>query len=405
MNSSSDYTFSYVSGTQVWSVKPAKLPPEMQAQVLLALQDGHVDPGELAKFAQWQNQFPEAFSKRSFLESLPPPEAFLDSSRSWEGMGVDAMMAMLNEKTNTLSADLRQESNKLQLDQNKRSLELGEQKMQAQKNAAADAFAAAVVEAALAIFAAVLSTVAAVTSQVFSAKDLVKAKDLAKEKANALCDKFKHQGEYESLERNARKLDEKVSLANKAAADAHPIGLKSSKAIAKKQNELLSADQTHMNPAQKTAHQDEIKRVTTALECKLEAETQQVAATKAHAKADVARKKMEDAEISLSDAEESIRQLDATSQQRGNFYRLVPTATPMFEQLGRILGAIYTQNGKNWDAQADFYGYLIQNSESYGDLAKNQASSFSDLNNASRKTYEDYVNGQNEVNRSIASHV
>ncbi len=407
MSFNSDYTLSYLSGTQVWSFNPSALPADKQAEVLQALQDGKLDAGEMATFAQWQKEFPQAFVKQSLLDNLPPPEefAFQRFSIAWDSMDMNALVSMLNEQLNKMSADMRQQASRSQLNQIDHSLDLAEDRKHAQEQSAKDNLAAAVVEAALAIVSAIFTVAAAMHSQVTSAKDLIKAKNLATEKAQALCDKFKYQGKTESLDRAARKLDEQASLANKAAADAHPIGLQPSQAIEKKQQELLLADPRTMSVTQRAAHTDELKRVNTALQCKVKAEELQDAAAQMQAKAAAARKQMEKAEMRLSAKEDEIRQLDANTQHWANLYRMAPTIAQMSEHVGRILGAIYLQNAKLWDKEVDWLTALMQNTDAFADMLKNQAGTYKELNDSSRKLMEDYVNGQNEANRSIASHV
>jgi hypothetical protein len=407
MSFSPDFTLSYVSGGQSWKLTPSALPAAQQDVVLKALQDGNLDTQDLAILADLQDQFPSAFVKQSYLDNLPPPEEFAMSrfSTAWSGMDINALMAFLNEMLTQLSADMREQSNKKQIGQIEHSMDLADQKKMADENSANDAFAAAMVAGALAIVSAVVGFAGAVGSAVGTSRQLAKAKDLALDKAQTLCDKFKAQKNLDNFDRAARKADDQAKQANAAAIQAHPIGNKSSGEIAAKYRELKAVDTGTMTTAQKKAHQKEIDQVVTSFEYKKEAEQQQEFAKVSRGLADTERQKLDDAELKLSALDEDIRRLDAKSQELANLTRLISVMAPMFEQMGHMGGAKYTENSKIWDALSAYITAQIQNTDALRDLFQQNAQAFKELFDSVRDMLQKYLEGQNQANSNIANHI
>lgn len=407
MSFSPDFTLTYVSGGQSWKLTPSVLPAAQQAELLKALQDGNLDTQDLAILAGMQETFPSAFVKENYLDNLPPPEEFAMSrfSTAWSGMDINALMAFLNEMLTKLSADMREQSSKNQIGQIEHSMDLADAKKIEDDQSAADAFTAAVISGVLAVVSAVVGFAGAVGSAVGTSKQLAKAKDLALDKAQALCDKFKAQTNFDKFDRAARKADDQARRFHQASSEAHPIGYKSSSDIVAKHKELKALDANSMTPAQKKAHQKEIEQVTTALEHKMKAEQLDTRAAKFQQKADTARVDLQNAEKRLSANEDQVRRLDAKSQELANLTRLISVMAPMFEQFGHIGGAKYTENSKLHDALSSYITAQIQNTDALRDLFQQNAQAFKDLFDSVRDMLQKYLEGQNQASSNIANHI
>ena len=61
MSFSPDFTLSYVSGGESWTLRPSALPGPQQDVVLKALQDGNLDVQDLAILADLQEALSTAF--------------------------------------------------------------------------------------------------------------------------------------------------------------------------------------------------------------------------------------------------------------------------------------------------------------------------------------------------------
>jgi hypothetical protein len=396
MSFSPDFTLTYVSGGQNWKLTPSALPAAQQDIVLKALQDGNLDTQDLATLADLQESFPSAFVRQSYLDNLPPPEEFAMSrfSSSWDSMDMNAMMAFLNEMLTDLAANIREQSSKNSINEIEHSRDLADEKKAADENSAKDAFAAAVVTAALAM-----------GSAVGTSKQLAKAKELALDKAQALCDKFKAQKNFDSFDKAARKADDQAKQLNAAASQAHPLGSKSSSDIAAKYHELKDLKTSGMTPAQKQARKEEMEKLVTAYDYKKQAEQNEGYAHTARNLAEGERVKLEQAEMKLSAIDDEVRRLDAKSQELANLTRLISVMAPMFEQIGHMAGAKYTENSKLWDATSSYISAQIQNTDALRELFQQNAQAFKELFDTVRDLLQKYLEGQNQANSNIASHV
>lgn len=399
MSFSPDFTLSYVSGGESWTLRPSALPGPQQDVVLKALQDGNLDVQDLAILADLQEAFPTAFVKQSYLDNLPPPEEFAMTrfSNGWDGMDVSAMMAFLNEMLTNLAADMRQRSSTDQIKKIDHSMDLADKKKITDEDSAKEAYTAAMVQAAMAIVSAVVGFVGAMVSAGGTSKQLAKAKDLALEKAQALCDKFKAQKNFDSFDKAARKAEEAAKQAHAAAAKAHPLGSKSSGEITAKLAELRAVDTSKMGTAAKKAHQKEVDQLTTALEHKKKAEQNDAYAATARSLADKERANLEQAEMNLSAIEDDIRRLDTKSQEIANMTRLLSVISPMFEQIGHMIGAGFTMDSKTLDALSAHLTAQIQNSDALRDLFQQNAQTSKELFDSVRDLLQKYLEGLNQA--------